>query len=364
VPSLAGRVDRFQRRRRSVGIPLAVLYKYFDDMGPFMAAGLTYYAFVAIFPILLLLSSILGFLLQDNDELKTELLEGTLGQFPIVGTQLSAPDGITGSVTTIVVGLLISLYGVTGLGSAAQNVLNTAWAVPRNSRLNPIVARVRTLFMMVFAGVVVVTLPVLSSLLLNLDVLDLGLEGWLGVLASLLSVAVTAAVFSLMMRYTTTRRPSFWTALPGGLFIAVGWHLLQLLGGAYVSRIITRATDINAVFALVLGLVALIYLASVVAVLGIEVSVVLRRRLYPRALLTPFTDNVELTEADRRAYDSYAKAQRHKGFQHVQVTFDDEVTYEPEFDTGPIPIADPGHHPKPDPEQAPAEPSTTTPRHP
>ena len=75
----------------------------------------------------------------------------------------------------------------------------------------------------------------------------------------------------------------------------------------------------------------------------------LRRRLYPRALLTPFTDDVELTEADRRAYDSYAKSQRHKGFQHVEVTFDDEVTYEPEFDTSPIPMVDPGHHPKPDP---------------
>ena len=121
----------------------------------------------------------------------------------------------------------------------------------------------------------------------------------------------------------------------------------------------SRATELNAIFALVLGLIAFIYLACIIAVIGVEVSVVLRRRLYPRALLTPFTDDVDLTEADRRAYDSYAKSMRHKGFQHVEVTFDDEVSYEPEFDTSAIPKVDPGHHPKPDPEQAPAEPSTT-----
>ena len=43
--------------------------------------------------------------------------------------------------------------------------------------------------------------------------------------------------------------------------------------------------------------------------------------LWPRALLTPFTDSVRLTEADRRAYRGYAAAQRHKGFETVTVDF-------------------------------------------
>jgi hypothetical protein len=71
----------------------------------------------------------------------------------------------------------------------------------------------------------------------------------------------------------------------------------------------------------VLGLIAFVYIASVMAVIGLELNVVLTRRLYPRALLTPFTDAVELTEADRRVYTDYAKAQRHKGFENVMVSF-------------------------------------------
>jgi hypothetical protein len=77
----------------------------------------------------------------------------------------------------------------------------------------------------------------------------------------------------------------------------------------------------NQTFGLILGLIGLIFVASVIAVLGIELNVVIARRLWPRALLTPFTDSVNLTAADRKAYTSYASAQRHKGFEEVTVTF-------------------------------------------
>ena len=67
----------------------------------------------------------------------------------------------------------------------------------------------------------------------------------------------------------------------------------------------------------------MLYVASVVAILGLETNVVLGKRLYPRALLTPFTDAVKLTDADRRVYRDCAKAQRHKGFERIEVTFDE-----------------------------------------
>ena len=74
-------------------------------------------------------------------------------------------------------------------------------------------------------------------------------------------------------------------------------------------------------FALVLGLLAWVFLVALGVVLGIELNVVRAKRLYPRALLTPFTDDVDLTPADRKAYAEAARAQRHKGFEDVDVTF-------------------------------------------
>ena len=62
---------------------------------------------------------------------------------------------------------------------------------------------------------------------------------------------------------------------------------------------------------------------AVAVILCAELNVVLRRKMWPRSLLTPFTDNVELTGADKRAYTSYAKAERAKGFEQIDVQYDD-----------------------------------------
>jgi membrane protein len=322
---MAARVDRFdqiQRRHPVIGFPLGVIYKFFDDQGNYLAAIVTYYAFIAVFPLLLIASSVLGFVLQGDTTLRNEVLTSALAQFPIVGTQLGRPEGLQGSASAVVVGGLTALYGVQGLGQAAQNTVNVVWAVPRNSRLNPVVSRLRSFLLLLLAGFTVLMIAVLSSIASHLDILggDFNQGVRLGVGAS--AVVLNALVLALMMRFATTERQGLRATLPGALTVAVLWQVLQLVGGVYVGRVVSRASAMNGVFALVLGLVALIYLAAVMAVLGLEINVVLAKRLYPRALLTPFTDAVELTDADRRVYTENAQAQRLKGFEQVQVSFD------------------------------------------
>lgn len=315
------RVDDFQRRHAVVGLPLAVIYKFNDDQGGYLAAVVTYYAFVSIFPLLLIASSVLGFLLQGNPGLEKQVLTSALSQFPIVGTELGTPTGLRGSSSAVVFGSLTALYGVVGLGQAAQNAVNVAWAVPRNSRLNPLLSRLSSLLLLVLAGLTVLAVTVLTSIASHAGMFGADVGRGVTLLLTAASVAVNAAVLAVMMRLATTHRESFRSSLPGAVAVALLWQALQSVGGTYVSQVISRASELNALFAIVLGLLALLYVASMIAVLGLEINVVLSRRLYPRALLTPFTDAVDLTDADRRAYADYAKAQRHKGFQRVRVTF-------------------------------------------
>jgi membrane protein len=318
---MVDRVDAVQRRRRVLGFPLAVVYKFFDDQGGYLAAALTYYALVAILPLLLIASSVLGFVLQGNPTLRDQLLTSALSQFPVVGTQLGTPQGLQGSTSAVVIGALTALYGVLGLGQAAQNAVNVVWAVPRNSRLNPVLSRISSLLLLVLAALAVLAVTVLTSVASHLEVFGSDVNGAVHWLVTAGAIVLNAVVLSIMMRLATSHRESFRSSLPGGLSVAVLWQTLQSLGGTYVKHVVNKASDMNAVFAVVLGLLALLYIASVIAVLGLEINVVLSRRLYPRALLTPFTDAVDLTEADVRAYADYAKAQRHKGFERVRVTF-------------------------------------------
>jgi membrane protein len=317
-------VDRGQRRFPPVGFPLAVIYKFFDDQGNYLAAIMTYYAFVAIFPLLLLGSSILGFFLQGNPDLQSELLDSALAQFPIIGDQLGQPGGLQGSTTGIVLGALVALYGALGLGQALQNALNLAWSVPRNSRPNPVLLRLKSLGLLLTAGLAVLALSVLSALSSNTSVLGDRFASYTWPIW-VATVLINTLVLAVLFRYGTSRTHRFLGALPGALTTALLWQLLQQIGTLYVTNVLTETSAMNKTFGLVLGLIGLIYIAAVMGVLGIEVNVVLNRRLWPRALLTPFTDKVDLTEADKRAYTGYAMAQRHKGFENVEVTFTDTM---------------------------------------
>ena len=303
-------------------MPIAVVYKYFDDQGNYLAAILTYYAFIAIFPLLLLASSIFGFVLQGRPELQQEVLNSTLSQFPIIGDQLGRPEGLQGSTAGVVVGALTALYGSLGLGTAIQNAMNVAWSVPRNSRPNPILLRLKSLLLVVTAGLAVITVTVLSTLVSNTTVLDGSLNVWVRWLVQILTVVVIGLMLTLLFRVAAARRHSWSSAAPGAFTLAVLWQVLQYIGAWYVTHVLGETSSMNKTFALVLGLVGLLYIAAMMGILGMEVNVVLARRLWPRALLTPFTDDVDLTDADRRAYTFYARAQRHKGFESVEVTWD------------------------------------------
>ncbi|WP_051218015.1 YihY/virulence factor BrkB family protein [Nocardioides insulae] len=315
-------IDQAQRRFPPVAFPLAVVYKFFDDQGNYLAAVATYYAFIAIFPLMLLGSSILGFFLEGRPHLQEELLDSAFAQFPIIGDQLGRPEGLTGSTTAIVVGSLVALYGALGLGLAIQHIVNTAWSVPRNSRPNPILLRVRSLVVLTTAGFALLAISLTSVLITTTDVLgDFG-GGVQSLIIALLTILIVGTMLTLLLRVATARQHQLLSAIPGAFSLAVMWQLLQYVGTVYVTRVISGTQGMNQTFALVLGLIGLIYIAAVMGVFGIQINVVLARRLWPRALLTPFTDAIDPTDADRRAYASYALMQRHKGFETITVTFD------------------------------------------
>jgi len=313
------RLDRFQRKHGWAGLPLAVGYKYFDDFGAYLAALLTYYGFVSLFPLLLLLSTVLGFVLSGDQRLQHEVLTSALHQFPLIGGDLTRPKHLGGGTIGLVVGILGCLYGGLGVAQAFQYATNTVWGVPRNNRPNPFHARGRSLVLLATTGLALMGTTVLS-------ILGGGGVGAVGVvsrgIALAASVAIGIVVSVFAFRFAAARRLSVRDVAPGAIGAAVTWQILQLVGVFYVRHVVKHATETDAVFAIVLGLVAFLYVNAMAVLLCMEINVVRVSRLHPRSLLTPFTDNVILTPGDRRSYTRQAKAQRSKGFQHVDVSFD------------------------------------------
>lgn len=312
------RADNFQRSHPSAGFPLAVVYKFMDDRGGYLAALIAYYAFLSLFPLLLLFTTLLGIALAGNPDLQATILDSALSQIPVIGDQLGEPDRLSGGVAGIVIGVVGSLYGGLGVSLALQYAMNTAWSVPRNNQPDPLRGRLRGLLLLATVGTSIIGLTILNG------VASSGLFGVAGGVLALVGAALlNTAVFTAAFRIGTARHLTTREVLPGAFVAAVLWQGLQSFGGIYIRHVVGTASASNGIFAIVLGLLGFLYIASMVIVLCIEINAVRVDKLHPRALLTPFTDNVDLTAGDKNSYTSQAEAQRNKGFQDITVTYDE-----------------------------------------
>ena len=319
-------IDRTQRKRSVLGFPIATFFKFIDDQGPYLAAIISFYALLAIFPILLLAVTIFGFVLQGNADLQERVLDSTLSTFPIIGDELGRPDRLQGSTMSTVVGILAAIYSSLGLGQALQNALNVAWSVPRNQRPNPIALRLKSVGLLTIAGISVLAITIVSTLGSQTEVFGPRIDGLLSWAIRLVTVVLIGLVLTLVFRLAAARRHHLGRAAPGAFTVAVLWQALQYVGTVYATRVLAETEGMSGAFGLVLGLIGIIYIAAVMGVIGMEVNVVLARRLWPRSIRTLFMDRGELTDADRRAYASYVRAQQHKTTENVEVSFRDPDT--------------------------------------
>lgn len=324
--SVVGWLDRAQRRHPALGAPLGVAYKFFEDQGVYLAALIAFYAFISLFPLFLLLSAILGFALDSDPDLREAILDSAASQIPVIGGEIENQQ-LSGSGRAITVAVLTAIYGSLGVAQAIQNAMNIVWGVRRYRRPNPVTSRIRSIGLIAMLGLFVVATTLLSQLGAALSATNSPLSRGSEFLANSGSLVLSGVFFVLVCRLGTAKPLSLSDLLPGAVLAAFAWQALQTGGGAFVQSVVARSSATNGVFAVVLGLLAWLFLASIVLVLCLEVNVVTGRKLYPRSLLTPMTDIVDLTEADQLAYARLARAQALKSFQNVDVTFDHDGQY-------------------------------------
>src|SRR5580692_1879709 len=139
-------LDRRQQQSSRLSFLAAVIKKFGDDQAGQLAALIAYYGFVSLFPLLLVLVSVLGFVLQGDPDEQRRILSGALGQFPILREQLE--HSLTGSGVALGVGTAVALLAGLGITGATQNALNRIWSVPFKHRPNFIFSRLRGLGML------------------------------------------------------------------------------------------------------------------------------------------------------------------------------------------------------------------------
>ncbi|MFD8706547.1 YihY/virulence factor BrkB family protein [Kitasatospora sp. NPDC059648] len=319
---LLDRLDDYQRRHHRVGLVLAVVYKFIDDQGTYLAALITYYGFLSVFPLLLLLVTALGFALHGDTQLQQQILHSALGRFPVIGDQIATNvHSLQGNGLALGIGIAGSLYGASGVAQAIQNAFDTVWAVPQHRRRNAVAARARGLPLLGLLAAAVGTSGALATVSATADVGAASLNAVLRAGAGPLAIVVDGGLLLLAFKLLIARDLHVRRLWPEALGAASVWQLLLSAGTYYVGHVLRGTTATYGLFGIVLGLMAWLYLAALTLVACAESTVVRHLRLWPRGIATPFVDDPHLTSADRRAYTSYATAAAYTAREEVSVEF-------------------------------------------
>ena len=305
------RVDRFQREHLWVGFPYAVLKKFSEDKGGYLAALIAYYGFFSLFPLLLVLVTVLGFVVGNNPELQDKIVNSALTQFPIIGEQLRVKS-LRGSGIALAIGIGGALWAGTAVVQALENAMDRAWNVPARRKPKVVKARLKALLMLGVLGVATIVATGLS-----------GIAGATGgalgapfkALAFAGSLAVNFGVFLVAFKVLTVADVSWRDVVPGALLAGVTWGILQSVGNFIVANQLSKASATYGVFAVVIGLLSWLFIGAQLTVMAAEVNVVRVRHLLPRSIKPP------LTEADKRALALQAEKEQRQPEQHVDVTF-------------------------------------------
>lgn len=274
------RFDEFQQGKPALALPLGIVKKFGEDEGGSMVSLIAYRAFFSLFPLLLLLTTILGYVLAGNEELRQEVVNGTLSQFPIIGNQLKGGE-LKGSGIALVVGIVGSVLAGIGVVLETETTFNRCWGVPKHAERGFLGSRLRAIALLIVLGGLAVVSTVVSGLAAGgADFLGAGGKVFGLGIATVLNLFVFGAVFRLL---TTDTVPTG-ALIPGIVVATIGWEILQVAGGWYISHEVKNASAVYGTFALVIGLLAWIHLGAMFVVLGAETNVVRTRKLWPRPM--------------------------------------------------------------------------------
>lgn len=238
------------------------------------SALVAHYGFMSLFPLALVFTTVLGFVLQGNPGLRKRILESAFRDIPIIGPDLQAdPTRLRGDVVVLLVGTLVTLWA----GLRAFNVLQTALDdiadVPLARRPNLLRTRARSL-----VGVLIVGAAQLSATVVA------GLSGVGGVqsvhraLLVLATFALNATAIAATYRFLCTARPEWRAVRPGALAAGFAFAVLQVVGTTFVARAIANASPVYGAFASVIGLLTWLSVHSMSLLLGAELNGVLQTR--------------------------------------------------------------------------------------
>lgn len=274
-------LDRFQQKHPASAFVIAVIKKYDEDSAGRHAALLTYYSFLSIFPLLLILTTVVDSLIRNNAHVRSIIIKGLTNYFPLLSNQLSSHvHSLHTSGLALIAGLLFILYGTRGVANAFTKGVQDIWDIPENHRDKFPKTLYKSLLLVIFGGAGLIVASVIATLASSAG------KGW-GIRA--ISIGINFFIlfwlFRLLLDLSLPRHVPLKETRIGAAAAAIGLVIVQILGGYIIAHELKHLSALYSYFAVTLSLLFWLYLQAQVLYFAIETALVSSRRLWPIPLV-------------------------------------------------------------------------------
>jgi len=283
IQKLVNRLKKIYRRlnKLSGGI-LGILRRAFegfsDQRGSEAAAGLAYYAFFSIFPMLLVFI-VIGSFFIDRSVVQTRLLEILQGVIPgareVVVENIDRVLELRGTVT------FIALISLIWSATSVFNILaiNINRAFPKAGSLNFLTGRLRGFLMFLGLGLLMLLAFVSSTLIGLVPTINIPIDGkalhetvlW-RIFAFSVPVLLNMLLFWGIYYWVPTTGVSQRASLIGGLIAGIGWQLLNRGFAWYLSSGLSKYRLIYGSLGTVVALLFWVYLTAMILLIGAHLT--------------------------------------------------------------------------------------------
>jgi membrane protein len=256
--------ERWRARWPWLDTALAVNERFGAVGGGPLSSSITLATFLSLFPLLLVLISVVGFVSSGD----VEFTDRVIRDLGLQGEAAELVESAIGSAedsrrAASILGFLGIVWAGTGVIGALQAALNAMWQVTGRGLVDHLVK----LRWLVIAG----SMFVVSA---GLGALRSFLPGPLSPVAVVLGAVVTTLLFLWTYTNLGNNRVGWRAHLPGALVVAVGFEALKLLGSVYVPRAVSGSSALYGSIGVVFAVLAWLALYARLIVYGAAYNVV------------------------------------------------------------------------------------------
>jgi YihY family inner membrane protein len=262
-----------------LAVAIATVKKFSEDQSANLAAMIAFWAFFSVFPLFLVLVTLLAIFLPASD--KDAVLGHVAQMFPLLDPK--TVKGLSGAWWTVVLGLATALWSGLGVVRTSQFAFNSVWGVPPGEQPGMVKQVLRSLWVLATVGLGLILTTLVSGLVVSsASGVSLGALGRVG--GYVLSAALDVGIFVAAFRILTDRDITTRDVLPGAILSGIAFFVLQQLSTLIISHYLKNAQSTYGHFATVITILWWFYLQSMITMLGAELNVVLKEHDYPRSL--------------------------------------------------------------------------------